>query len=62
MELVRLWISEQTAIVHGVSELWISEQTAIISLYSINSPAFYNRDEVCLLRGTDRLKIYTQFL
>jgi len=33
--------------------VWISEQTAIISLYSINWLVFYNRDVVCLLRGTD---------
>jgi len=33
--------------------VWISEQTAIISLYSINLMGFYNRDGVCLLRGTD---------
>jgi len=33
--------------------MWIWEQTAIISLYSINLTGFYNRDGVCLLRGTD---------
>ena len=32
--------------------VWISEQTAIISLYNINWLVFYNRDSVCLLRGT----------
>ena len=32
---------------------WSSEQTAIISLYSIIwLVGFYNRDGVCLLRGT----------
>jgi len=31
--------------------VWVWEQTAIISLYSINW-LFYNRDGVCLLRGT----------
>ena len=30
--------------------VWISEQTEIISLYRIN--CFYNRERVCLLRGT----------
>ena len=33
--------------------VWIWEQTAIISLYNINWLVFYNRDAVCLLRGTD---------
>jgi hypothetical protein len=33
--------------------VWLSEQTAIISLYSIKGLVFYNRDGVCLLRGTD---------
>jgi len=33
--------------------VWIWEQTAIISLYSINWLVLYNRDTVCLLRGTD---------
>ena len=32
--------------------VWISEKTAIISLYTINWLVFYNRDAVCLLRGT----------
>jgi hypothetical protein len=33
--------------------VWISEQTAIISLYNINwLVGFYNRNGVCLLRGT----------
>ena len=38
--------------------VWISEQTAIISLYNINWLFFYNRDAVCLLRGTDWIFIY----
>jgi len=33
--------------------VWIWEQTAIISPYSINWLVFYNREGVCLLRGTD---------
>ena len=33
--------------------VWKWEQTAIISLYSINLTGLYNRDGVCLLRGTD---------
>jgi len=32
--------------------VWIWEQTAIISLSNILA-GFYNRDGVCLLRGTD---------
>jgi len=35
-----------------------SEQTAIISLYSINWLVFYNRDGVCLLRGTDWIFVF----
>ena len=38
--------------------VWIWEQTTIISLYSINWLVFYNRDEVCLLRGTGWVYIY----
>jgi hypothetical protein len=38
--------------------VWISEQTAIISLYSINW-LFYNRDGVCLLRGTECMDLRT---
>jgi len=37
--------------------VWIWEQT-IISLYSVNCLVFYNRDGVCLLRGTDWVFIY----
>ena len=38
--------------------VWIWEQTAIISLYSINwLVCMYNRDGVCLLRGTGCLYI-----
>ena len=37
--------------------VWIWEQTAIISLYSINWLVFFNRDGVCLLRGTDCIYI-----
>jgi hypothetical protein len=32
--------------------VWIWKQTAIISLYIIKLIGFYNRDGVCLLRGT----------
>ena len=38
--------------------VWIWEQTAIISPYSINWLVFFNRDGVCLLRGTDWVFIY----
>jgi len=38
--------------------VWIWKQTAIISLYNINWLVFYNRDGVCLLRGTDWVFIY----
>jgi hypothetical protein len=37
--------------------VWISEQTAVISLYSINWLVFIT-DGVCLLRGTDWMKIF----
>jgi len=37
--------------------VWIWEPTAIISLYSINWLVFYNRDGMCLLRGTDCMLI-----
>ena len=37
--------------------VWIWEQTAIISIYSINW-LVYNRDLMCLLRGTDWVFIY----
>jgi hypothetical protein len=33
--------------------VWIWEQTAIISLYKIKLTSLYNRDGVCLLRGTE---------
>jgi len=33
--------------------VWVWKQTATISLYSIKWLVFYNRDGMCLLRGTD---------
>jgi len=38
---------------HVVCFVLISEPTAIISLYNIKLTGFYNRDGMCLLRGTD---------
>jgi len=47
-------------IIQVVCFVWISEQTAIISLYSPYTAmtGFYNRDGVCLLRGTGWIFIY----
>jgi len=42
--------------------VWIWEQTAIISLHSINLTGFYNRNGVCLLRGTDWIFTYNDKL
>ena len=40
---------------HGtfVCCVWVSKQTAIISLDIIDRMVFYNREEMCLLRGTN---------
>jgi hypothetical protein len=35
----------------------ISEQTATFALYNIKRLFFYNREEECLLRGTDGVLI-----